>query len=160
MKILAIDQSYTSCGIVVLNDGKMHYCERFVTDKTKDIYERAWDLVEHLRAIALNCKPDIIALEGLAFAKNGNATRDLAGLQSAIITVLRFIDDYHVVIIPPNTVKKTATGKGNASKDDMVDALPHEVRQEFDALGVRKTTGLQDLSDAYWIGKSTEEQQD
>jgi Holliday junction resolvasome RuvABC endonuclease subunit len=138
----------------------MQFCERFVTDKTKDVFERAWDLVEHLRAIALNCKPDIVALEGLAFAKNGNATRDLAGLQSAIVTVLRFIDRHEVVIVPPNTVKKTATGKGNASKDEMVDALPLEVRQEFDALGVRKTTGLQDLSDAYWIGKSAEEQQD
>lgn len=156
MKILAIDQSYTSCGIVVLNNGDMTYCERFVTDKTKDVFERAWELVEQLRAIALNCKPDVIALEGLAFAKNGNATRDLAGLQFAIITTLRFIDEYHVVIVPPNTVKKTATGKGNASKDEMVDELPHGVRQEFDALGVKKTTGLQDLSDAYWIGKAAE----
>ena len=156
MKVLAIDQSYTSCGIVVLNNSKLHFCERFVTDVEKDIFERAWEVVEHLRDIALSCKPDIIAIEGLAFAKNGNATRDLAGLQFAIITTLRFVDGYNIIIIPPNTVKKTATGKGNASKVEMLDALPHQVRQEFDALGVKKSTGLLDLSDAYWIGKSAE----
>jgi Holliday junction resolvasome RuvABC endonuclease subunit len=152
MKILAIDQSYTSCGIVVLNDGQIQYVERFVTDKTRDIFERAWELTEHLRAIALNCKPDVIALEGLAFAKNGNATRDLASLQSAIVTVLRFIDKYDTMIISPNTVKKVATGKGNSSKEEMVEMLPEDVRREFDALGVKKTTGLHDLCDAYFIG--------
>lgn len=152
MKVLAIDQSYTSCGIVVLKDGKMQYAERFVTDKTLDIFERAWELTEHLRAIALNCKPDVIAIEGLAFAKNGNATRDLAGLQATIVTVLRFIDKYNVVIVPPNTVKKVATGKGNASKEEMVEMLPESIRSEFDALGVKKTTGLYDLCDAYFIG--------
>lgn len=160
MKILAIDQSYTSSGIVILDDGVMTYCERFVTDKEKDVFERAWELTEQLRAIALNCKPDLIAMEGLAFAKNGNATRDLAGLQHTIMTVMRFVDGWPVVIISPNTVKKTATGKGNAKKDEMVLQLPADVRSEFDALGVKKTTGLQDLSDAFWIGKSAIEQQD
>jgi Holliday junction resolvasome RuvABC endonuclease subunit len=157
MKILAIDQSYTSCGIVLLQDSEMVLCERFVTDKTTDVFERAWELVTHLREVARNNTPDLIAIEGLAFAKNGNATRDLAGLQFAIVTALRYIDGYEVIIISPNTVKKTATGKGNSSKDEMVDALPDVVRQEFDALGVRKTTGLQDLSDAFWIGKSAED---
>lgn len=154
MKILAVDQSYTSCGIVVLNDEKMVYCEKLTTDKTKDMFDRAWEVAEHLRAIALNCKPDKVALEGLAFAGAGNATRDLAGLQYVIVTTLRKLDGWNVEIVTPTEVKRTATGKGCAGKDELVDALPGEIRSEFDALGVKKTTGLQDLSDAYWIGRT------
>lgn len=158
MKILAIDQSFTSSGIVVLLDKKLYFCERYVTDKTKDVFERAWELTEHLRAIALSCKPDAVAIEGLAFVSKGNATRDLAILQGVIIATLRFVDGYDVVIVPPTAVKCIATGGGKAGKDDMVDALPDDVRNEFDALGVKKTTGLRDLADAFWIGKFAEEQ--
>ena len=50
------------------------------------------------------------------------------------------------------TSKKLACGKGNADKKILVDNLPTDVREYFDKLGVKKTTGLGDLSDAYWIG--------
>lgn len=160
MKVLAVDQSYTSAGIVVLKDGNMQYCERYVTDKTTDIFDRAWELTEHLRAIALNCKPDIIALEGLAFASAGNATRNLAGLQHTIVVALRIMDKWNVEIIAPTEVKRAAVGKGRASKEEMIDSLPDDIRSEFDALGVKKTTGLGDLADAYWIGKTVEGNRD
>ncbi len=138
MKILALDQSYTSCGIVIFTDGKMTYCERYVTDKEKDIFDRAWELTEHIRAIAINCKPDLIALEGLAFASNGNATRDLAGLQFTIVNVLRNVDGYEVKIYSPQNVKKVATGKGNSKKEALLECLPKNTRKKFDELGVKK----------------------
>ncbi len=152
MKILSIDQSYTSAGIVVIEDGMMTHCEKYSTDKENDIFQRAWELTTHIRSQVAFHKPDLVALEGLAFASNGNATRDLAGLLFTIVNVLTNIDQIEVKIYPATTVKKIATGKGNAKKEVLIEVLPKYVRDKFDELGVKKTTGLGDLSDAYWIG--------
>jgi Holliday junction resolvasome RuvABC endonuclease subunit len=157
MKVLAIDQSYTSSGIVVLREGEMLHCEKFVTDKSKDIFRRAWDVVERVVKMTKDFEPDIIAMEGLAFNSKGNATRDLAGLQFSITTHMRYVKGADVRIVAPGTVKKVATGKGNSKKELLVECLPENIRAAFDDLGVKKTTGLGDLSDAYWIARTIEE---
>jgi Holliday junction resolvasome RuvABC endonuclease subunit len=98
-------------------------------------------------------KPDFIALEGLAFGMTGNATRDLAGLQFSIITVARYIDLINIEIVTPLSVKKFATDNGKAKKEDMIAALPILVGDMFRERGFKKTTGLADLADAYFIAK-------
>lgn len=156
MKILAIDQSYTCSGIVVLREGQILHAEKFVTDKSKDIFERAWSVVQRVVKLNADYNPDIIGMEGLAFGGKGNATRDLAGLQFAIATYMRFVKGAEVTIVAPGTVKKVATGKGNSPKTMLLECLPNDVRKTFDDLGVKKTTGLLDLTDAYWIGRTIE----
>lgn len=157
MKILAIDQSYTCSGIVILKDGRILHAEKFVTDKSKDIFERAWSVVMRVAKLNTDYNPDIIGMEGLAFGGKGNATRDLAGLQFAITTYMRFCKGAEVKIVAPGTIKKLATGKGNSKKELLLECLPKDVRKTFDDLGVKKTTGLLDLTDAYWIGRTIEE---
>ena len=156
LTILAIDQSFTSSGIVLLWNGLMIHCEKHITDPTQDIFTRAWDVAERVRLLAHEHNAGVIAMEGLAFGGVGNATRDLAGLQFVIATTMRFIHDIPVVLYAPGTIKKLATGKGNSNKDLLIDALPDSVRNAFDATGVKKTTGLRDLTDAYWIAKTAE----
>lgn len=151
MKVLAIDQSFTSCGIVVTNDDDLLYCERYCSDPDLDVFKRAWEIAQHISKLAHQHLPQIVAVEGLAFNKFGNATRDLAGLQFVIVTQLRYLNNFPVVVVSPNSVKKIATGKGNSNKQQMVDILPDSVKKKFDALKVRKSTGLYDLTDAYWI---------
>lgn len=153
MKVLGIDQSYRSCGIVVLDDEEMIFCERYVTDQEKDVYDRAHQLATHIQLLAIKHNPDKIALEGLSFGSTGNVTRDLGGLLFTIIVYLRRDGNDAIVIAPP-TVKKVATGKGNVKKEQVIEALPTEIRGEFDAMGVKKTTGLSDLADAYWVARA------
>lgn len=155
MKILAIDQSYTSSGIVVFNDTLMIHAERFATNAELDTYDRAWEAATYMKRVADDYKPDIVALEGLAFNMVGDATRNLAGLQYTIVLQMRKFGNYKVEIIPPNTVKKVATGKGNAKKEALLEHLPNDVKKYFiEKLGAKKTKGLYDLTDAYWIGQS------
>lgn len=161
MRVLSIDQSFTSCGFVILDDEEAHIythgvisAERYCTNGSSDIFARAWSIAQHAAQLAQQFDVDFIALEGLAFSKLGNATRDLAGLQFTIISVVRFINEYDVVIVPPNAVKKTATGKGNAKKELLYEVLPEITKKYFLSLGVKKTTGLLDLTDAFWIGKA------
>ena len=130
----------------------------YKTDADKDIFERAYDITSHIVDLVRIHKPDLIALEGLAFSKFGNATRDLAGLQFTIVTTLRHVLHERVMIIPPNTVKKRATGKGNAKKEELYAVLPEGIKQYFLDLGAKKTKGLYDLTDAYWIGQAAMEQ--
>jgi len=55
--------------------------------------------------------------------------------------------------VPPKSAKKFATGNGNASKQDMIVNLPPNVMQRFMEENYKKTTGLADLADSYFIGK-------
>lgn len=155
MKILAVDQSFTSCGLIVFDDSKMIELYRFVSNKQLDNFDRAWEVASAVRSTALKHSVLYVALEGLAFGGVGDATRNLAGLQYTIVTTLRNIDYIDTLIIPPTNVKKMATGKGNAKKEDLHAALPQEVKDIFAANNWKKTTGLFDMTDAYWIGQAT-----
>lgn len=152
---MGIDQSYTSTGIVLLDsNSNVVMSETISSPKDQDIYERAWFVATKIGSIIERHKPKCIGLEGLAFAQIGNATRDLAGLQFVIITYLRHVHKITntLTIIAPNELKKFATTKGNAKKQDMVDNLPLDISEVFQKT-FKKTKGLYDITDAYWIAK-------
>ena len=82
----------------------------------------------------------------------GNNTRDLGGLFYIVMVRLTVNNDFNVQIVNPKTLKKWATGKGNAKKEEMIDAVPQEIKNIFgDKLGCKKTTGLDDMCDAYHL---------
>lgn len=153
MKLLAVDQSYTSSGLIVFENERMIHAERFCSNTELNMFDRAWEVSLKVRKLAKDWGVEAVALEGLAFSKFGNATRDLAGLQYTIINTLVHLDGQKVIVVPPNTVKKVATGKGNAKKEQLLECLPDAIRSHFeDKLDAKKTKGLYDLTDAYWIG--------
>jgi len=156
MIVLGIDQSYNSSGIVVLNnDSNVVHCECFKSNKDFNRFGQAYEISLHIANAVDKYKPDLVAIEGLAFGMRGNVTRDLGGLQFVIVSHLQEVKKYDVNIIAPLTVKKFATGSGRAKKNEMIESLPDNVREKFLSLGVKKTTGLSDLADAYWIAKIT-----
>ncbi len=157
MKIIGIDQSYSCTGICVFEDGELIHSEVLKTTKDIDKFERASIIAEYILSTAVFNEPDCVGIEGLAFGMRGDATRDLAGLQFCIINKLRFEGNFKVEIIAPNAVKKFATGDGRAKKEELYEALPQITQKTFLDIGVKKTTGLYDLTDAYWIAKATEE---
>ena len=166
MKILGVDQSYTCSGLVVLEDRKLLHYEVFKTDKTKKgdllvTIERASVIADHILELATKFNPDVIGIEGLAYCSQGNATRDLAGLYFLIIVELLIKKEYDVEIVAPTAVKRFACGKPEKGKKidkgDMINALPEETRKKFESLGVKKTTGLADVADAFWIAKTVED---
>jgi Holliday junction resolvasome RuvABC endonuclease subunit len=153
MKFLGIDQSYSGTGVVIIEGDMVIGFDKFTSDKTKDIFERCWDVVSQIRQYIKDNNPDYVSIEGLAFGMTGNATRDLAGLQFSIITTAKYIDGVNIDIITPLSLKKFATGNGKAKKDDMMAAIPADILDMFRARGYKKTTGLADLTDAYFLAK-------
>ncbi|TFG97007.1 hypothetical protein E4H12_09710 [Candidatus Thorarchaeota archaeon] len=154
---LGIDQSFTSCGIVVLDEKKKVLKSVTIkSPKEQDIFARAWFIAEGITEYINEYTPEIIGVEGLAFSKFGDATRDLAGLQFTLVNYLRHshsYDESNLIIITPNELKKFATTKGNAKKEQMVDSLPKNVLESFQKQNYKKTTGLYDVTDAYWIAR-------
>lgn len=154
MRILGIDQSYTSTGVVIFSDiNKIEKVMIISSNKKDDVFKRSWDIANTICDIAVLEKIDKIGIEGLAFGMRGDATRDLAGLQFMIVNLLQFTKGFKVSILPPTTIKKFATGSGRAKKDEMYDSLEDEVKDIFKANGFKKSKGLYDVTDAYFIAK-------
>lgn len=155
MTILGIDQSFTCTGYCVLTEeGNISTFGNIRTStEDGDIYHRARMIVDILREIAYNNNIDTVCIEGLAFGGVGNATRQLAGLQFLIVDSFR---PTVCNIIAPAAVKKLALGKtkGKIKKQDLFEALPLETQTLFLSSGVKKTTGLYDIVDSYFIAKS------
>ncbi|TFH08865.1 MAG: hypothetical protein E4H14_05635 [Candidatus Thorarchaeota archaeon] len=154
---MGIDQSFTSCGVIVLNQkSKVVHSSTIKSPKTDgiDIFDRAWFIAKKVSDLINEYTPERVGLEGLAFSKFGDATRDLAGLQFILVNHLRRVHSYdNLIIVSPNELKKFATTRGNAKKEQMVDSLPKNVLESFQKQNFKKTTGLYDVTDAYWIAK-------
>lgn len=153
---LGIDQSFTSSGICVLDEkaNVVHHEVINTTDADGDIFDRSLKVVNRIEQIVTIHEPIKLSLEGLAFSKFGNATRDLAGLQFVIVTHLKHRQAEYaktLEIVSPNLLKKFASGTGSADKNKMYDSLPAEIKEVFK--GYKKTKGRSDVVDAYWLAK-------
>jgi Holliday junction resolvasome RuvABC endonuclease subunit len=159
MKILGIDQSLTSTGWCLLEDGELSEYGLIGSDKNANKFYRMKRVAYELWAKALTKRADIISLEGLPFGNlPGNVGKDLAGLQAAIVIELqedRHALDENLFLVPPTTIKKFATGSGKAKKEDMFEALPDIIKAKFSS--TPKSRGRYDITDAYWLAKYIEE---
>ena len=153
--VLGIDQSYTSTGIVILDGEYIIDFKTIKSDKNSDdIHQKALTIALEISRIIEENAITEIHIEGLGFGSIGNATRDLAGLQFTIINICKNKNpNLNFFILSPNSVKKFATGSGKATKNDMIDALPLDVKQAFLDKKYKKSSGLADLTDAYFIGR-------
>lgn len=150
--IVGLDQSYTSTGYFVRDGDEVVTFGTFKSDSSKDMYDRAAEVALFVTQLIEVYEPEAVHLEGLAFGIRGNATRDLAGLLYVVITSIRALNKNIIIkVIPPLTNKKKATGNGKASKSDMINAMPEDLRASIKAEGYKLTTGGADIADAYWL---------
>jgi Holliday junction resolvasome RuvABC endonuclease subunit len=153
---IGIDQSYSCTAYCILKGDNVL---DFGTIKTKkddgDIYFRANYIIQNLKEVIKQYNNLKVSIEGLAFGNTiGNSSRDLAGLIHIIINHFRYdLDMTDISIIAPTSVKKYATNNGKASKKEMVESLPENVRKLFKDKKYKVSTGLYDLTDAYYIAK-------
>ena len=147
---MGIDQSFTSSGITILDeDLNMLFCEVFTSNKQLTPYHRINEIRNRIEQIAIDYNPDYIAIEGLAFNRIGNATRNLAGLLHTIVDRLHFQLNYSVLIIPPRTMKITFTGNGKASKQEILENVPKPLLTNLtEERKILKTKGLYDVADS------------
>jgi len=113
--------------------------------------ERIFALNEAIQAVVTEYNCEFVFLEGLSLNSNSRTMRDLAGLYYVLKSSFfgNGVPCYH---IPPKSVKAFALN-GNAKKEEMFEVIPEEDKEKLIETKAKKTTGLYDLSDAYFIGK-------
>jgi len=155
MKICAIDQSIRSSGITIFNDGEPISFHLIRTEKTDgDIYERINMIVDRVVELVEEHFIDHIAIESIPMGRiTGNSRIDLAGLFHSLISRLRFVLNVPITIIQIQEAKIIATGSGKADKNTMFNALSDDMKERIVSFEKRKTKGLYDVVDSYWIGK-------
>lgn len=110
-KFVGIDPNLTSTGIVLLQ-GDSHQSR--ILKSGKKGAKRLTDLGEQLADFLGANKPEMVAIEGYAFAKKFG--REALGEWGGIIRFVMTQSGIPFVEVPPTQLKKYATGKGGSSK--------------------------------------------
>jgi crossover junction endodeoxyribonuclease RuvC len=121
MVILGIDPGTAKCGYSLLSvdRGKMSLIEAgFIKIAPNPLVAQLPELIEGLDLILKNQKIDEAAIEDIFFAYNPKTVLKLAQFRGAIL--LKLIQDLGVFHeYTPLQVKKSVTGKGKASKEQV-----------------------------------------
>ena len=154
---MGIDQSLSCSGVTLWDDGELFHFTAIKTQPKTETILRIRQVIEELTFLIRQHGISTVVIESLPFGLNSTSVRPLAALHMCIQNMcidlnLEFYES-HVT-----KAKKLATGKGNAKKQDMINALPTDIAEDFKREGYKKTTGLADLADSYWIYKLYEKE--
>lgn len=116
MKVLALDLSLTATGVVHDGMGTTTW-----KPKNTGMHRLCW-FGRELAHVIENWTIDLAVVEGPSFASRGNSVVDI-GMLHGVIRLALHRSDIPTAVIPPSSLKKYATGKGNATKPDMRMAL-------------------------------------
>lgn len=163
MKFMGIDQSLTSTGVVVVENKKFIYSDVVRTSKTDlecpyaDTLERAQCIAQELSMVvkSLEISNENIQLEGLSYGSVGNATRNLAMLFGVLCNSLELSQPK---TIAPTSLKKWATGRGDADKAMMLEAVRLEDPEFYNIVSqIPVSRGRYDIVDAYHLARNLED---
>ena len=135
MNTAGIDLSLTSTGVCINGNPLAISSKLRGAERLCEIRDR---LIEKLKFA--NTK--IVALEGYSYSSRFSLAHSIGEL-GGVIKVALMEAGIEVVVIPPTNRAKFATGRGNASKDDVVAAV-------LAITPIEKQPGLDDLCDA-WV---------
>jgi Holliday junction resolvasome RuvABC endonuclease subunit len=129
--------------------GTMH--KAWVTKEERFAFITDWAI-----QIVWGC--DYVLLENYAFAGKGKVF-DIAEC-TGLLKQKMYLNNIKFDVVAPTTIKKFATGKGNATKEDMYEAFlgqtskGHKLQKIFDAPNPEKVgSPVSDIVDSYFICK-------
>lgn len=173
--VLGIDYSYTCPAVCVLRDGSSpHWYVNY--KKTGKPYPelpdvdwaisvassevmRYIELAEWVVAITRHEQPDVIVLEDYAFGANGRLTQLSENAGTLKVKLFEHLPHIPLQIVAPTTMKKFATGRGIATKDDVWAAFIHRMPEAapWSTLchpkAVRIGSPVSDIADAYFLAQ-------
>lgn len=161
MRILGYDPGSRNQGFSILKYTKrskqieLEY-ESTLVLKKQDIKDRIAETYDYIQDIIFRFKPDVLVVEKLVMnGKNGSDINKITG----VIYLACLQTD--IVTYSPNEIKKTITGSGKASKDELASTVRQmlnlEKNYEFNSNHASDATGigLSYLIKEYNYGKFT-----
>lgn len=152
MRVLSIDQSLVNNALIIWEDGIIYDFEVLHTTNIDKEAIRIMKIVDRIEEIIKEDNISVISLEALSFGSISTSVRPLAGLYYAICILGERLG-LEVIDFTPKSVKKFATGSGNAKKKQMWEALPPNIKTKFESKVKTISAGKYDLADAYFIGR-------
>jgi Holliday junction resolvasome RuvABC endonuclease subunit len=120
MKVVGLDLSMTSTGVAIIESGRrMPELCKVRSHSAGEGYPQDAVRFHQLRADLMAVIPkdaDLVVMEGPAFGAKGNRIVQMFWLWGKIYDCLFLARKMPVVVVPPSTVKKFSTDKGNADK--------------------------------------------
>lgn len=173
MKIAGIDYSISSPSLTIMTDGvidsiyairatkKQESNNSLITLLDYPFYATQLDRFDKLSSLFLNFIPsdiDYAYMEGYSFASNG-VVFNIA--EATGLLKYKFFKRFskEIEVIPPSSIKKFATDKGNAKKRMMVDQF---IKEQFDVYSVfslvddgseKIKSPIDDICDSYFVAK-------
>ncbi len=95
-----------------------------------------------------------VAIEGYSYGSTGFAYQIGENCAVLITTLKRTFKGCRIERIAPSAVKKRATGKGNADKEQMVAAFQQETGIRVNEPGKKVGSPGSDIADSYWVMRS------
>lgn len=126
--IIGVDLSLTSTGLALPKNRL-----EVVQPKTKGVTRLFAIRKEINEYIAQHSNP-IIMLEGYSFAQRNSQAHSIGEL-GGVMKLSWYENDWKVVLVPPTVRAKFATGRGNASKSEVVSAVSARTGMTFDGKG-------------------------
>ncbi|KOP81993.1 hypothetical protein AMS60_05545 [Bacillus sp. FJAT-21945] len=114
MRFVGIDPS-TKTGLVIID--KSEIWSKEITTEIESDPERFMDIAKQV--IGQICESDVICIEGFSYGSKGAGVSTQYGIGWLIRAEL-IRNGYSYYEVSPSSLKKFATGKGNAAKDAMV----------------------------------------
>lgn len=163
--IAGVDYSLRAPGIYT-EDGHAYYVDdRKTSNKNPTAFlhafkypeytstpERFYRLADTLTDILIVRGVLKVYLEGYSMGSKGKVFEIAEGTGELKRQLWRWNIECHVV--PPTTLKKFATGKGNAKKDAMVAQYIKDTGVDlYEALGTSSTARVSDIADSYFLMK-------
>ena len=125
VRVVGLDLSLTATGTALIRPGMTTAVQTLKSKGAKDatLSERADRLRKLAREILLPAATaNVVVIEQPAYSQTGGSHHDRSGLWWLVVDALIF-DDLRLVEVTPQAVKIYATGKGNASKDEVLAAV-------------------------------------
>lgn len=116
--VVALDLSLTSTGVADRNGTrrirpKSTGVERLAEVRNCVLWECRLDTRDP------SCRPSLVVIEGYSYASKGQAVVDIGEL-GGVVRLALYEAGIRYEVVSPSTVKIYGTGKGNASKDEML----------------------------------------
>jgi len=140
-KIIGIDLSLTSTGVCTYNEGV--YNTFAIKTKLKG-HLRYDHILSTIQEVLSDLEPEIAFIEGASYNSKSSSLDWIYGLSMLVRHNLCYRLGIPYKLIPPATLKKWATGKGNATKEKMIETCNENYGTSF-------TLKDNDMCDAYLL---------
>lgn len=139
--LLALDLSLTETGYCIFNANGLYVTGGVIKTKLRDT-DRLYYIKNNINALLVKHKIKHAIIENYAYAARGQVFN--IGELGGVIKLLLFESDINIITVPPTTLKKFVTGKGNAKKELMLKYVYKKFK--FD-------TDNNNICDAFALGK-------